>query len=53
MISITLKRINYIDRYIGVSTDIKPVGVDPGSTFYESDTTNTYIYDGSNWYLKT
>ncbi len=39
-------------RYIGLSTDAKPTGVDVGSTFWEYDTGKTYAtYDGTNWAL--
>ncbi|MBK5239852.1 hypothetical protein [Clostridium sp.] len=37
--------------YIGLSTDIKPLIYKAGSTFYETDTTNGYIYDGTTWIL--
>jgi hypothetical protein len=37
-------------EYVGLSTETKPAGVFPGSTFFEYDTLNTYIcYDGTNW----
>lgn len=37
-------------RYIGLSTDPKPtIGVPPGSTFYETNTKDIYIYDGTAW----
>ena len=36
--------------YIGLSTDSKPTtSVPPGSTFYETDTSSTYIYSGTAW----
>jgi hypothetical protein len=37
--------------YLGLSTDTKPImpSVTVGSTFYETDTTNGFIYDGSVW----
>ena len=39
-----------IERYIGLSTDTKPVGVPVGSKFYEYDTRVEFItYDGTNW----
>ena len=37
-------------HYIGLSSDTKPtVDVRGGSTFFETDTTNEYIYDGTSW----
>lgn len=37
-------------RYIGLSTDPKPtISVPPGSTFYETNTKDIYIYDGTAW----
>jgi hypothetical protein len=47
-----------IKRFIGLSTDIKPIDdvlgdrVYEGSTFLESDTGNMYIYKGGDWLLK-
>lgn len=38
------------DRYIGLSSDTKPTPGIPGATFFETDTGNTYIYDGA-WVL--
>jgi hypothetical protein len=38
-------------RFIGLAADPKPTdALQPaGSTFYEADTRNNYIYDGSAW----
>lgn len=42
--------ISSIERYIGLSSDIKPTPEFYGSTFFETDTRLTYIcYDGVNW----
>jgi|GEM_PF-5445444 len=39
-------------EFIGLSTDTKPTtDVPVGSTFYEADTKNGYIWDGSAWNL--
>jgi len=39
-------------RYIGLSTDAKPTGVDIGSIFWEYDTGKTYsTNNGTDWYL--
>lgn len=35
--------------YYGLSTDTKPTGVDITAKFYEYDTKNIYIYDGTTW----
>ena len=41
-------------RNIGLSTDTKPSGQTPLSTFYEYDTFLSYItYDGTNWVVDT
>ena len=40
-------------EFIGLSTDEKPVEeTTPGSTFYETDTGDTYIFDGTVWIAK-
>jgi hypothetical protein len=39
-------------EYIGLSTDPKPTTATPGSTFYETDTLNTYEFDNTAWQLK-
>ena len=41
-----------IQRWVGVSGDTKPVSPPAGSTFYETDTGATYIYDGAAWQLR-
>jgi len=35
----------------GLSTDTKPMDCDPGTTFYEVDTKNAYIFSNSAWWL--
>lgn len=48
-----IKLISAFKRYIGLSGDSKPTDDTPvGSTFYETDTGNTYIFDGSSWILR-
>lgn len=37
--------------YTGLSTDVKPI-VDSGKEFYEVDTGDVYIFDGTSWYLR-
>ncbi len=52
----TVKTIFAHERYlnIGASTDTKPTGQSPLSTFYAYDTFITYItYDGTNWVVFT
>lgn len=34
-----------VSDYRGLSTDTKPTGQINGSTFYETDTGNLYVYD--------
>jgi len=50
----TVRKEATIERYIGLSTDAKPTGVPPGSTFLEYDTQTIYVtHDGgTNWVLK-
>jgi len=38
---------------LGLSTDTKPTTYQSGSTFYETDTGNVYIYNGSAWSVKS
>jgi len=45
-----VKLIDSIRRYIGLSTDTKPTGVEVGAEFFEYNTKDRYItYDGTNW----
>lgn len=39
---------NY-DRFVGLATDTKPTDSPAGSTFYETDTGATHVYDGAAW----
>jgi hypothetical protein len=40
-----------IDGYIGLSSDIKPTtNVQVGTVFYESDTSEKFIYSGTDWF---
>lgn len=50
----TVKSLQAVQKYIGVSTDIKPTTCAIGSTFYAYDTGLMYITPdgGSNWYQK-
>lgn len=41
------------EHLMGLSTDAKPTNVDPGSTFYEEDTTTLYVYGSSGWVVDT
>lgn len=40
-----------LDRsfYTGLSTDVKPSGVETGALFYELDSRRWYVFDGSSW----
>lgn len=45
-----------VKRYIGLSSDTKPPALgesDAGSTFYETDTAQHYVWDGAAWQLLT
>lgn len=44
-----VKLIATIKRFIGLSTDTKPTDVAVGSTFFEYNTKDRYIYNGTNW----
>jgi len=40
-------------RYLALSTDEKPInGVKPGAVLKETDTQNTYIFDGVDWVIE-
>ena len=46
----TVRLITTIQRFLGLSTDTKPTGVEPGSTFWAYDTGTLFTcYDGTNW----
>lgn len=50
MINLAVILIENIKRYIGVHADTKPTSSVPvGSTFFETDTKNIYVFDGTNW----
>lgn len=40
-----------IMEYYGKSADTKPTGVPVGSTFFEIDTKQVYIFDGESWVM--
>lgn len=42
-----------IKKFIGLSGDSKPSSVPAGSEFYETDTTDTYVYSAGSWVLRT
>jgi hypothetical protein len=49
----TVLLINYERQYIGLSMDLKPTEkILVGSTFYETDTGKTYVFDGIEWVEK-
>ena len=41
------------DRFVGLSTDRKPINVDDGAVFYELDTFAQYIKKNNSWSLLT
>jgi len=46
----SVELVSTIQRWIGLSTDTKPASPDRvGSTFYELNTGQGWIWDGSNW----
>lgn len=48
----TIHMLDNIHNYIGLSTDTKPVSPLTGSTFFETDTKQEWIYIGSAWVIK-
>ena len=45
-----VKLVTTIQRWVGLSTDTKPTGVQVGSIFIEYDSHETHItHDGTNW----
>ena len=49
----TVVTITTTRSYIGLSSDTKPTtGVPAGSSFYETDTLATFLYDGTAWQKK-
>jgi len=44
-----VKKVTVIQRYQGASGDVKPTSPPAGSFFYETDTYDMYIYNGSAW----
>jgi len=45
----TVKRINYEEPYVGLSTDEKPTSPNDGSTFHCVDTGEQYIFFDGMW----
>jgi len=45
----TVALIRAIQNFVGLSTDTKPTAPPTGSTFLETDSGATYVYDGSAW----
>lgn len=41
------------NRFIGLSTDTKPTGINPGATFLEINTGFMFIYNGYAWVFKS
>src|SRR4030042_4542609 len=52
-VKMTVRKVSLgIHEYTGLSTDTKPTGVPPGSSFLAADTLDLYITaDGDNWVL--
>jgi hypothetical protein len=48
----TIQLVTTIQRFTGLSTDTKPSDCPIGSTFYETDTGDTYIFDSTNWNIR-
>ena len=55
----TVERAIYYQKYVGLSADDKPVynedfilSLMPGAEFYETDTGDTYVWDGDVWKKK-
>jgi hypothetical protein len=39
-------------KYMGLSTDIKPISAEVGATLFETDTKREFISTGDGWELK-
>lgn len=48
----TVALITSIKTFVGVSGDTKPTDAPAGSTFYETNTRTTHIYNGTAWNAK-
>lgn len=40
----------YKEEFQGLSTDTKPTNCYPGSTYYELDSTNGFIFGNNQWW---
>ncbi len=45
----TVALIAAAQRYVGLSTDTKPLSPSTGAVFYETDAGARYAWDGSAW----
>ena len=45
----TVKFVTKVQRWMGLDSDTKPTSPPVGSTFYETNTGQDFIYNGSNW----
>jgi len=45
----TIKFVTTVQSWIGLDTDTKPTSPPVGSKFYETNTGQGFIYNGSNW----
>lgn len=45
----TVSLVTTIQRWIGLSTDTKPTSAPEGSTFFETNTGQGWVWDESNW----
>lgn len=45
----TVKLITSTQQWIGLSTDTKPTPDKPGSKFYEANTGQEWVWNGSEW----
>lgn len=49
MIKVSINIYGNGTRYLGLSADTKPIDVDVGATFIETDTRREYVFDGTKW----
>lgn len=47
----TVALLTVIKRFLGLAADTKPAAPPAGSTYYETDTGLSYVYDGAAWQL--
>lgn len=42
-------RVASVEQFVGLSSDTKPAAARAGSRYYETDTGQEYVFDGTAW----